>query len=51
MNRHPTARSHWNRTAVSVSNLGNVRSWTAVAPGTYNPIQGRFASAYLAADL
>jgi len=36
---------------VSVSNLTNVRSWSAVAPGTYNPIQGRFASAYLAADL
>lgn len=36
---------------ISVSNVGNVRGWAAVAPGTYYPIQGRSASAYLAVDL
>jgi iron complex outermembrane receptor protein len=36
---------------ISVSNVGNVHGWTAVAPGTYYPIQGRYASAYLALDL
>jgi iron complex outermembrane receptor protein len=36
---------------ISVSNVGDVRGWTAVAPGTYYPIPGRSASAYLAVDL
>jgi iron complex outermembrane receptor protein len=36
---------------ISVSNVVNVRGWTTVAPGTYYPIQGRSAYAYLAVDL
>ena len=36
---------------ISVANVGNVRGWTAVAPGTYYAIQERTASAYLAVDL
>jgi len=36
---------------ISVSNVGNVSGWTAVAPGTYYAISGRSASAYLAVDL
>jgi len=36
---------------IAVSNLADVHGWTTVAPGTYYPIPGRSASAYLAVDL
>jgi iron complex outermembrane receptor protein len=36
---------------IALSNVTDVRGWTTVAPGTYYPIQGRSASAYLAVDL
>jgi len=36
---------------VAVSNVTDVHGWTTLAPGTYYPISGRSASAYLAVDL